>query len=378
VKRERARRFGRVLLTAGMLGLLVGPTLVNAHDLGLSRAVVSFENDRRCTIDILVDPQALLAQVTIAAGQRPAAWDDPSTAAARITAQLPLILEGIEVRFDDRRAALRAEFLPVVASSLIVGQQRFASGDARTLRLTGQVPADARTFSFAYRWTYGATALVVRDARSSEPRTLWLGAGERSPEIALGDLVTPGVFEIARQYLALGFVHILPRGIDHILFVLGLFFLSARWQVLLLQVSTFTLAHTLTLGLTMLGVVSLRPSIVEPLIALSIAYVALENLTTRELRASRLILIFSFGLLHGMGFAGVLKDLGFPAARFLPALLSFNVGVECGQLSVLAAATLALSGLRWREASLRPLVTTPASILIAISGLYWTVERVFR
>ncbi len=115
-----------------------------------------------------------------------------------------------------------------------------------------------------------------------------------------------------RQYLSLGYTHILPKGLDHILFVLGLFLLSPRLRPMLLQVTAFTIAHSITLGLSIYGIVSLPSRIVEPLIALSIAYVAIENLVTRELKPWRLALVFMFGLLHGMGFAGVLRELGLP------------------------------------------------------------------
>ena len=129
-----------------------------------------------------------------------------------------------------------------------------------------------------------------------------------------------------RQYLWLGYTHILPQGLDHILFVIGLFLLSPRLKTLLLQVTAFTIAHSITLGLSMYGIVSLPPRVVEPLIALSIAYVAIENLLTRELKPWRVALVFTFGLLHGLGFAGVLRELGLPRAEFLTALLTFNAG----------------------------------------------------
>jgi hypothetical protein len=115
----------------------------------------------------------------------------------------------------------------------------------------------------------------------------------------------------------------------------GLFLLSLRWRPLLLQISAFTLAHSITLGLTMYGVVSLPARLVEPLIAASIVYVAVENLVTSELKPWRIALVFSFGLLHGMGFAGVLRDVGLPRPQFLTALLAFNAGVEAGQPTVI-------------------------------------------
>ena len=179
-----------------------------------------------------------------------------------------------------------------------------------------------------------------------------------------------------RQYLKLGYTHILPRGVDHILFVLGIFLLSRRLKPILLQVTAFTIAHTITLALTIYGVVSLRPAIVEPLIALSIVYVAVENILTSRLNAWRVALVFAFGLIHGMGFAGVLSELGLPRAQFLPALLSFNAGVELGQLTVILAALAVLGP--FRNASwYRRRIVVPTSIVIAAVGLLWALERTF-
>jgi HupE / UreJ protein len=184
----------------------------------------------------------------------------------------------------------------------------------------------------------------------------------------------PTRLEIVRQYLALGYTHILPKGLDHILFVLGLFLLSPRPKTMLLQVTAFTIAHSITLGLSVYGIVSLPSRIVEPLIALSIAYVAIENLFTRDLKPWRLALVFMFGLLHGLGFAGVLRGLGLPRGEFLTALLTFNLGVEGGQLTIIAAAMLAVAPFM-RRGWYRQRVVMPASLLIATVGLYWFVVR---
>src|SRR5262249_14305703 len=145
-------------------------------------------------------------------------------------------------------------------------------------------------------------------------------------------------FATAWRYLKLGFTHILPHGLDHMLFVLGIYLLSRRARSVLWQVSAFTVAHSITLGLSMYGVVSVSPRIVEPLIALSIAYVAIENIFLSELKPWRVALVFAFGLLHGLGFAGALKELGLPRSEFVSALLTFNAGVEAGQLAVIATA----------------------------------------
>lgn len=171
-----------------------------------------------------------------------------------------------------------------------------------------------------------------------------------------------------------GVEHIIPKGLDHILFVLGLFLLSIRWRPLLLQISVFTLAHTTTLGLAAAGYVSVPASIVEPLIAFSIAWVAIENLFHDRLNAVRLLVVFAFGLLHGLGFASVFGDLDLPTGQFLLTLISFNVGVEIGQLAVIAAAFILVFWAR-NTPFYRPWIVRPASLAIAAIGLYWGVER---
>jgi len=159
-----------------------------------------------------------------------------------------------------------------------------------------------------------------------------------------------------------------------ILFVLGLVLLSARLGPLLAQVTSFTLAHTLTLALSSYGVVRLSPRVVEPLIALSIVYVAVENVVSPRLRASRLVLVFAFGLLHGLGFAGVLGGLGLPEGRRLSALLGFNLGVELGQLAVIAVAMTVL--FTWtRLGGERRALARTLSLVIAAVGLFWTIQR---
>ncbi|MCH7826206.1 MAG: HupE/UreJ family protein, partial [Acidobacteria bacterium] len=186
----------------------------------------------------------------------------------------------------------------------------------------------------------------------------------------------PSRLDVVGQYLHLGFEHIVPLGLDHILFVLGLFLLNTSWRPLLAQVTAFTAAHTLALGLSTYGVVGLSPSVVEPLIALSIAWVAFENVVTDELKPWRPAVVFGFGLLHGLGFAGVLARLGLPRGEFLTALLSFNAGVELGQLAVILIAFVALGTFRGRR-WYRSRVTVPLSIAIGLIGFYWAVERVF-
>ena len=181
--------------------------------------------------------------------------------------------------------------------------------------------------------------------------------------------------DTAWRYLTLGFTHIVPHGLDHMLFVLGIYLLSGRARSVLWQVSAFTVAHSITLGLSMYGVVAVSPEIVEPLIALSIAYVAIENIFLSELKSWRVALVFAFGLLHGMGFAGALKELGLPRSEFVTALVTFNVGVEAGQLAVIGAAFVLVGWHCAHRAWYRSRIVVPASMLIACTAVYWTIER---
>ncbi|HPE47316.1 MAG TPA: HupE/UreJ family protein [Hyphomonas sp.] len=189
--------------------------------------------------------------------------------------------------------------------------------------------------------------------------------------------------ETAVFYIGIGFQHILPGGADHILFVLALFLASTRVRPLLLQISAFTVAHTATLGLTAAGVIAPAGSVVEPLIALTIAWAAAENLIFKEMQAWRPLLAFGFGLIHGMGFAGAFGALGLPQEIFWPALIGFNVGVEVGQLSVIGmalAVSLPVRGIlarAGRKQLYRPLIVLPVSLLIGVAGLWWAVERAF-
>ncbi|MEA2465752.1 MAG: hypothetical protein QOJ98_3499, partial [Acidobacteriota bacterium] len=203
-----------------------------------------------------------------------------------------------------------------------------------------------------------------------------LDRGEASrPEPLVGAAAEEGALTVARRFLHLGFSHILPGGLDHVLFVLGLALLSSRLRSLLAQVTAFTLAHTLTLALAVYGVFSLSSKVVEPLIAASIVYVAVENLFRTEARWSRLLVVFAFGLLHGLGFAGVLQELGIPRSELASALIAFNVGVELGQLGVIATAWLLV--VSWAQAKpwYRRRLLVPASLAIAAMGVFWTVER---
>ena len=176
-------------------------------------------------------------------------------------------------------------------------------------------------------------------------------------------------------FIKAGFEHIIPEGLDHILFVLGLFFSTLKLRSLILQVTAFTFAHSITLALASIGVVKLQLSLVEPLIFLSIIWVAVENTLFKKTTKWRPFVVFSFGLLHGLGFATLLTEYGLPKDNFISLLLAFNLGVEFGQLAVLLAAFI-LVRLIFIKTDYKNQLKIPASILIGLTGLYWFVESI--
>jgi len=178
-------------------------------------------------------------------------------------------------------------------------------------------------------------------------------------------------------YFKLGIEHIVPFGIDHILFIAALYLLNNYLRTIFWQATAFTLAHSITLALSMKGIVSLPSEIVEPLIALSIVFVALENVLVSELKAWRILVVFMFGLIHGLGFASALNEIGIPRTNFFTSLISFNLGVEIGQVAVILFVFL-LSGFFFGSKPwYKKRIVYPVSFSIALIALYWTIERMF-
>ena len=341
-----------------------------AHDLERTLVTISFQTDGAFAIDVANDPNWLILRLETFAGAQVPPGLTPEARDARLRELTAVFIDRIVVFVDGREIRPdQGEYLPPRQATA-----RDSLPPLATYRLRGRLPADARTL----RWLYGLVLdpypLTIRRA-DGRTHTEWIDGWNWSGVIDLsGQFREPTRLSIAAEYLALGYTHILPKGLDHILFVLGLFLLSARLRPILLQVTAFTIAHSLTLALSIYGIVSLPSRLVEPLIALSIAYVAIENLVTNMIRPWRLLLVFLFGLLHGLGFAGVLSGLAMPSSAFLTALVSFNLGVEAGQLTVIALAALLLAWHRHRP-WYHQRVVVPASLSIAAVGVYWTITR---
>jgi len=183
--------------------------------------------------------------------------------------------------------------------------------------------------------------------------------------------------DIGLIYLKLGYLHILPLGLDHILFVLSIFLINTKLKPVITQITVFTIAHSITLALSMYEIIKMPAAVVEPIIALSIVFVALENILMDKVNTTRYIIIFAFGLIHGMGFAGVLHDLGLPAQDYALGLITFNVGVELGQISVILIAYFLLTKWVKDKPYYKGRVVVPISFAIAVVASYWVVERLF-
>ncbi|MEO8520004.1 MAG: HupE/UreJ family protein [Acidobacteriota bacterium] len=343
-----------------------------AHEIGTTRVAVRFAPDGAYAIDIATDAVSLLARLEIAAGDPRSDTADAGELQRQLLARLPALRQQFTIGFDGAAAA--APQIRVAVSPAID-----VNGTAQAaLRMTGMRPPRAQQFTWSWSLTSASYALSVATAPDRAPLTQWLTADETSAVVAL-DTVAAAPAEsrpgLARKYVVLGFTHILPGGLDHVLFVLGIFLLSRRVRPVLLQVSAFTIAHSITLGLSIYNIVSVQASIVEPLIALSIAYIAIENVVSAEVRASRVAVVFAFGLLHGLGFAGALREIGLPRSEFLTALLGFNVGVELGQLAVISLAFVLVGHWFGDREWYRRRVVLPASAGIAACGLIWTIQR---
>jgi hypothetical protein len=185
------------------------------------------------------------------------------------------------------------------------------------------------------------------------------------------------VHDVVWFYLKLGYEHILPLGFDHILFVIGLCLLSTRIKTILWQATAFTVAHSITLALSMKNIIVAPSSIVEPIIALSILFVAIENIVISELKPWRIVVVFLFGLIHGMGFASALNEIGLPRNAFLTSILSFNMGVELGQITVILLVFASVISFFGKKPLYRKRVVYPMSVGIACIAAFWTVQRVF-
>ena len=370
-----------LLLTIITLGVpasadIVKPALVE----------ISVFSDARVTIEIRTSIEALLTGIN---GRYRNTQEAPNTDAYDALRELEAsdlrqqfvgfhaeLLDGVELVVDGAS-------IPLEIGEITIAPPGYTKVPrASVIHLVGVIPKESISLRWYYPLRFGDQAVRVRQVNEEAGEYHWSGhqwiEDDRPSEpFSLTQVFAkPTFWSVSSPYLSAGFLHIVPKGLDHILFILGIFLMSMQLRPLVLQVTMFTIAHSLTLSLGVFRLVHLQPKVVEPLIALSIAYVAFENLANDRLNRFRLPVIFVFGLLHGLGFASILTEFGLPADLYLAALLWFNVGVEFGQVALLIAAYLAITIWFSDPHVYRRSIVLPGSLLIGGLGAYWTVERV--
>ena len=367
-----------VMSSAIVLALIFG-TVLQAHELRPAVAKVEV-SETELKIELLVAIETLLAGIDLTEildtdeAPEAAIYDtlrglDDDALAENVWAEWPqlsteFIMEG-------------AEALRLVNVEVIPEPDMELTRDTKLFMVTKLLEGSAPV---RFGWTAKNGGLVVRHGEGDDAYAGFLEGGELSLPLPRSGAVEESGTAVFWRFVIEGFEHIIPKGLDHILFVFGLFLFSLSWRPLLSQITAFTVAHTVTLGLTTLSIVKIPAAqiwLVEALIAVSITYVAIENIWRPKLGWWRVVVVFGFGLLHGIGFASVLGDLGLAQGQFVLSLIAFNIGVEGGQLAVIAIGFITLALPFGKSHSYRSYVVIPGSIAIALVGGWWAFERIF-
>ena len=377
----RAVSFARMILLL-MGALLAAASPAVAHNLSYALATLSFPAPGQVRIEIrahipaliMGGPQGTLGDQTLL--QFMALSDEAlaareQVATANFLSELSLRADG---RLVDDIAVAYPEAVDLRADAMTPKSSPRASAP---IVLTAALPSGARSVDLALPTELGPSVLVARYA-DSRTTTEALPDGQRTRPIRLsGPNALRDAAQAFAEFVASGFRHILPGGLDHILFIVALAVAAPRLGVLVRIATVFTLAHSLTLGLGALRIVEVPAGFVEPAISLSIAAVGVLTILNPQaaVRRERLAIIFGFGLLHGLGFAGALREAGLPRGLEAAALAGFNVGIEFGQLAVIAGALAAFGW--WRDKPFyRPRIAIPLSALVVVAGSIWTIQRI--
>ncbi len=244
-----------------------------------------------------------------------------------------------------------------------------------------RVLLDKNSEKFTFRWIKNYGPIILRENNNKkledELVTEYLQSGIESSQFSFKENNFSKKFNSFAKFFILGIQHIIPKGLDHILFVFGLFLFSSSLKKLISQITIFTIAHSITLIFVSLSLMRINPQIVEPIIALSIVYIGLENIFKKYVKEYlRYVVILFFGLLHGLGFALVLSDIGYRSTDLFINLVSFNIGIEVAQISIVLVLYLLIALNFAKNKNYRILFQVPSSLLISSIGLYWFFERI--
>ncbi len=365
-RRSRLVRLRRVLLAAVIaLGAMVA---AQAHQINLSIARVTFGGDRSVSVEIGLKGSDAdrIAGTRIFDAQRDQV--DPALVAASAAPIIAYIAAHVAMTGADGKACTPGTAVLVADGDGVIFRNRFSCRD-----VDGDI-------------VYRSTVLTDTDAAARQ--VVLIGEGDNAPQALLDTANTavtlsapaPSLIATLERYLLLGIEHIF-LGYDHIAFLVAVVLWARRLVPLVKIVTAFTIAHSITLSLATLNVVAIPSTVVEPAIAASIVYVAMENFFTRNID-SRWRVTFAFGLIHGFGFAGALREIGLPTNAVAAALAAFNFGVEIGQVAIVSIVVPVLIALdrlmavdRTKPARAATLVYA-LSALITVLGSYWFLTRV--
>ena len=274
----------------------------------------------------------------------------------------------------NQRLSLRADAQPLVIQWGDVDVLPERQGVQLQFRIHTPRPATLgiHAVMFPYDRLHQTFVNVYEDARLRQQFVLAVDNPDRTYYTG----TTQGALAVIKTFVPAGIHHILI-GPDHILFLIGLLLLGGGWKALLKIVTAFTLGHSITLSLAALNFVTPPPNIIEPAIALSIVFVGADNLVRGGGRDVRALIALTFGLVHGFGFANVLREFGLPREALGWSLFSFNVGVEIGQLFIVLLVATALAFVRRWNATVGARVAYAGSVVVIAAGTYWFVQRVF-
>jgi hydrogenase/urease accessory protein HupE len=353
-------RIGR--LCAVLFCLTAVPRAVSAHPAPFSYVDVLIGRD---AVDVTVVMHAfdVAHDLGLSSEDRVFDGDFVSTNGAKLTT---MVLSRMALTIDGK------ELTPTPVDVTLVPERRGARVRLRYAAANAAV-VQVRCALFPYDPSH-QTFLNVYES-STLTRQSILDAAQTSVTHYTG--TTQGTLAVIRRFVAAGIEHI-AIGPDHILFLIGLLLLGGSVVQLLKIVTAFTVAHSITLTLAALNLLSPSTRLVEPAIALSIIYVGVDNLLVRPgSRDTRVWIALTFGLIHGFGFASVLREMDLPRRALGWSLFSFNLGVEIGQVCIVLLVASALAWIAARSTALRTRVAYAGSVVVAAAGFVWFVQRVF-
>lgn len=364
---RRSLVFGLIRLLVVLTSLLAASAAF-AHEVGLSRSDLR-QADEGLSLELAFARKDLIA-IDPAIDADKDEKLSPAEVAAVPAAAVPRLVGLMPVRADGAVCTAKLDAVSLDHEDGAIVRLSFAG-------CAGAVSVDASALFGALPSGHRHVAFVHPSAGDPEQHPLREGhAGYTTTAfapLATLEVEPPSALEVGWEYFVLGIEHIL-FGIDHVVFLMGLILVGGRFRQLALMITAFTASHSITLALAVLGIVAPSPSFIEPVIALSVAYVGVENFIVKD-AAKRWRIAGLFGLIHGFGFAGALGEVGLPQTNLPLALATFNVGVEVGQLALLAVALPIVLALRKREWFV-PRGVYALSACVTIAGLVWFVTRV--